>query len=161
MWLNFAEHMAGQCQVFTLGAEQWQLATKYIWLVALSNLLWHLRLGVCFYWIQFKVLLCQMYLTCAIHPSCRFRKQFACCDGRVVKALDLKSNGIFPRRFEPCSQRISFTMWVSHQCQHNWPPSQLNLASISHLYSLSVSYLGASKLDPCFRPGSNRGPFAC
>ena len=30
----------------------------------------------------------------------------ACCDGRVVKALDLKSNGIFPRRFEPCSQRI-------------------------------------------------------
>ena len=27
------------------------------------------------------------------------------CDGRVVKALDLKSNGIFPRRFEPYSQR--------------------------------------------------------
>ena len=32
-----------------------------------------------------------------------------CCDGRVVKALDLKSNGIFPRRFEPCSQRYFFT----------------------------------------------------
>ena len=30
------------------------------------------------------------------------------CDGRVVKALDLKSNGIFPRRFEPYSQRDSF-----------------------------------------------------
>ena len=30
------------------------------------------------------------------------------CDGRVVKALDLKSNGIFPRRFEPCSQRYFF-----------------------------------------------------
>ena len=29
----------------------------------------------------------------------------ACCDGRVVKALDQKSNGIFPRRFEPYSQR--------------------------------------------------------
>ena len=28
------------------------------------------------------------------------------CDGRVVKALDLKSNGVSPRRFEPCSQRI-------------------------------------------------------
>ena len=27
------------------------------------------------------------------------------CDGRVVKALDLKSNGVSPRRFEPCSQR--------------------------------------------------------
>ena len=31
------------------------------------------------------------------------------CDGRVVKALDLKSNGLFPRRFESCSQRILFT----------------------------------------------------
>ena len=30
---------------------------------------------------------------------------FLSCDGRVVKALDLKSNGIFPHRFEPCSQR--------------------------------------------------------
>ena len=28
--------------------------------------------------------------------------------GRVVKALDLKSNGIFPRRFEPCRLRKSF-----------------------------------------------------
>ncbi|KAG7316646.1 hypothetical protein KOW79_020187 [Hemibagrus wyckioides] len=28
------------------------------------------------------------------------------CDGRVVKALDLKSNGVSPRRFEPCSQRM-------------------------------------------------------
>ena len=33
---------------------------------------------------------------------------FTSCDGRVVKALDLKSNGIFPRRFEPCSQRLLF-----------------------------------------------------
>lgn len=30
------------------------------------------------------------------------------CDGRVVKALDLKSNGVSPRRFEPCSQRYFF-----------------------------------------------------
>lgn len=30
------------------------------------------------------------------------------CDGRVVKALDLKSNGVSPRRFEPCSQRQFF-----------------------------------------------------
>ena len=36
------------------------------------------------------------------------------CDGRVVKALDLKSNGIFPRRFEPCSQRDAFlSSWCS------------------------------------------------
>ena len=30
------------------------------------------------------------------------------CDGRVVKALDLKSNGVSPRRFESCSQRPCF-----------------------------------------------------
>ena len=33
------------------------------------------------------------------------------CDGRVVKALDLKSNGSFPRRFESCSQR-NFEPWI-------------------------------------------------
>ena len=27
------------------------------------------------------------------------------CDGREVKALDSKFNGVSPRRFEPCSQR--------------------------------------------------------
>ena len=34
---------------------------------------------------------------------------FYSCDGRVVKAFDLKSNGIFPRRFESYSQR-TFTL---------------------------------------------------
>lgn len=29
----------------------------------------------------------------------------SCCDGRVVKALDLKSNGVSLRRFKSCSQR--------------------------------------------------------
>ena len=33
-----------------------------------------------------------------------------CCDGRVVKALDLKSNGVSPRRFESCSQRKYFAI---------------------------------------------------
>ena len=28
------------------------------------------------------------------------------CDGRVVKALDLKSNTVSVRRFESCSQRM-------------------------------------------------------
>ena len=35
-------------------------------------------------------------------------KECGSCDGRVVKALDLKSNGVSPRRFEPCSQRFLF-----------------------------------------------------
>src|SRR4029434_6838949 len=34
------------------------------------------------------------------------------CDGRVVKALDLKSNGVSPRRVEPCSQRISVLLEI-------------------------------------------------
>ena len=32
--------------------------------------------------------------------------------GRVVKALDLKSNGVSPRRFEPCSQRTIFAFYA-------------------------------------------------
>ena len=44
----------------------------------------------------------------------------ACCDGRVVKALDLKSNGIFPRRFEPCSQRI---FWMPYRAWSTKPQS--------------------------------------
>ena len=51
-----------------------------------------------------------------------------CCDGRVVKALDLKSNGIFPRRFEPCSQRNGFCTaipcnWITAACQCKVPVS--------------------------------------
>ena len=46
--------------------------------------------------------------------------QIACCDGRVVKALDLKSNGIFPRRFEPCSQRI---FWMPYRAWSTKPQS--------------------------------------
>ena len=34
------------------------------------------------------------------------------CDGRVVKALDSKSNGVSPRRFKSCSQRISGTLYL-------------------------------------------------
>ena len=42
-----------------------------------------------------------------LYPSHHRKKirKLGSCDGRVVKALDLKSNGIFPRRFEPYSQR--------------------------------------------------------
>lgn len=40
-------------------------------------------------------------------------------DGRVVKALDLKSNGVSPRRFEPCSLRAG---WASLFVL-SWPSS--------------------------------------
>ena len=36
------------------------------------------------------------------------------CDGRVVKASDSKSDGIFPHRFEPCSQRVILIAFSSH-----------------------------------------------
>ena len=52
-----------------------------------------------------------IFAICAQNPSWIYLSKFPCCDGRVVKALDLKSNGIFPRRFEPCSQRNMFCMW--------------------------------------------------
>ena len=42
-----------------------------------------------------------------VNPSLLNKKYLAnnSCDGRVVKAFDSKSNGIFPRRFESYSQR--------------------------------------------------------
>ena len=49
---------------------------------------------------------CSSYHTpqVSLRMTHRFRGKGS-CDGRVVKALDSKSNGGSPRRFEPCSQR--------------------------------------------------------
>ena len=44
-----------------------------------------------------------------------------CCDGRVVKASDLKSDGQCPRRFEPCSQRIFLQVLDLLLLQKTWP----------------------------------------
>ena len=49
-----------------------------------------------------------------------YKYQTTCCDGRVVKALDLKSNGIFPRRFEPCSQRNCFSRFPTSSFISVW-----------------------------------------
>ena len=56
------------------------------------------------------------FCACSSYPLVMSIKIFYhnSCDGRVVKALDLKSNGIFPRRFEPYSQRISFLPFYSN-----------------------------------------------
>ena len=40
-----------------------------------------------------------------------------CSRGRVVKASDLKSDGVSPRRFESCRLRTIFLMFF---CTHNW-----------------------------------------
>ena len=50
--------------------------------------------------------------------------QFWGCNGRVVKAFDSKSNGIFPRRFESYSQRwcVLYTIiFLNSISLQNWP----------------------------------------
>ena len=150
-----------------------------------------------------------------------------CCDGRVVKALDLKSNGIFPRRFEPCSQRNGFCTaipcnWITTACRCKVPLSAAGVvhckiipikdsiqqglpSSVPHSFKASSISAWGERFSPgtswsykthshlsyerpcvvwkcfflnvvrcsiwpdihskthllCFRPGSNRGPFAC
>ena len=42
------------------------------------------------------------------------------CDGRVVKALDLKSSGIYPRRFESCSRRTFWVVLVTRNSQQTF-----------------------------------------
>ena len=44
-----------------------------------------------------------------------------CSCGRVVKALDLKSNGLCPRRFEPCQLRNCFPQ-ITKRKMLNLPP---------------------------------------
>ena len=46
--------------------------------------------------------------TCVVQPEIS-------CDGRVVKAFDQKSNGIFPRRFESYSQRYVFRCLAEYE----------------------------------------------
>ncbi len=77
------------------------------------------------------------------------------CDGRVVKALDLKSNGIFPRRFEPCSQRNHFRR-PAHIIAFD--PVMDNLAPSS--VAPDSKRLSGKKLKlrarPGFEPGTSR-----
>ena len=42
------------------------------------------------------------------------------CDGRVVKARDWKSLGVSPRRFESCSQRTFWTLFVWFDRRNFW-----------------------------------------
>ena len=49
-----------------------------------------------------------------------------CTDGRVVKALDSKSNGLCPRRFESCSVRLFFFLFSVGEVEQalQVPPEQ-------------------------------------
>ena len=70
------------------------------------------------------------------------------CDGRVVKALDLKSNGIFPRRFEPYSQRY-FLNWFPLLAVQQEPylMCQISLAAMAEwLRRLTRNQMGSSRV---------------
>ena len=73
---------------------------------------------------------------------------FGSCDGRVVKALDLKSNGIFPRRFEPYSQRYflnRFPLLVVQQ--EPYLMCQISLAAMAEwLRRLTRNQMGSSRV---------------
>ena len=56
----------------------------------------------------------------------------------MVKALDLKSNGFYPRRFEPCSQR-------------SFPGSILNYADVIEEFSPQF-LLAQGYFKRCYRP---------
>ena len=45
-------------------------------------------------------------------PIVRLELQVYSCGGRVVKAMDLKSIGVSPRRFESCPQRFLFFLLI-------------------------------------------------
>ena len=59
----------------------------------------------------------------------QLQKQFShkSCDGRVVKAMDLKSIGLCPHRFEPCRQRSVLNIYqqivvlLSFKTYIRWP----------------------------------------
>ena len=48
-------------------------------------------------------------------------QELSCC-GRVVKAMDLKSIGVSPRRFEPCQQRAGIDNTMN-MLRNNGTPS--------------------------------------
>ena len=89
--------------------------------------------------VQFTNLLADCFqLWCWIHgwPSARTSSR-----GRVVKALDLKSNGVSPRRFESCRLRI--TNFVSFQCF-----IVLYLTWSSPLYCVKIRLLSGVGFEP-------------
>ena len=67
--------------------------------------------------------LTHFFFTLAIRNSTtRFVLQFRGSRGRVVKALDLKSNGVSPRRFEPCG-----CGGFKQNMTHHWSPRDKRL----------------------------------
>ena len=74
----------------------------------------------------------------------------------MVKALDLKSNGIFPRRFEPYSQRQAFcsVLFLSISGMMDWPacntqdafPPKLQAAMAEWLRRLTRNQMGSSRV---------------
>ena len=86
------------------------------------------------------------------------------CRGRVVKALDSKSNGVSPHRFESCRQRILFVgesqqsdqnithhVCIVHECLKIPTGGLCN-------YVIYLDGLGAAADDLCDHPDPGPGP---
>ena len=76
------------------------------------------------------------------------------CDGRVVKALDLKSNGDSPRRFESCSQRILFLQKYHNKEKHL--ALYLNPRNLSGVTEINHGDILPEKNSRTFQWSSNR-----
>ena len=90
-----------------------QTATRMKWLATISGCVFESVLEIRRIWLWWNGKCC--LLMGSGFPSSRLVRLLITlsesgCDGRVVKALDLKFNGVSPRRFEPCSQRWSFAL---------------------------------------------------
>ena len=59
---------------------------------------------------------------------CLLVRKRQCCRGRVVKAMDSKSIGLCPHRFESCRQRVAFvtTIWIQRAPQSGLKPATAN-----------------------------------
>ena len=66
------------------------------------------------------------------------------CDGRVVKALELKSNKIFPRRFEHYWQRFFSICTPPRQCRIYWNFKQSRAVISKWLRRWTWNQMGSS-----------------
>ena len=67
-------------------------------------------------------------------------------DGRVVKALDLKSNGVSPRRFKSCSLRASFVK-VFFPCMLFWQGFQTQRMCYNFSNNSSIRSVSSVRLS--------------
>ncbi|KAK2890829.1 hypothetical protein Q8A67_013472 [Cirrhinus molitorella] len=84
-------------------------------------------------------------------PPMWMRAGQSSCDGREVKALDSKSNGVSPRRFESCSQRnwIGSKFILMNVCASPLPPAPIRTLEYSLITAALRGGYKAPVMDQC------------